>query len=59
VHFLDFYLDCFPENLEVVSYEKGERYRLDIPPLKSGTKESGAPACWLSTDGHLDEKFRR
>jgi hypothetical protein len=30
-----------------------------FPSPKSGTKESGTPIRWLSTDGHFEEEFRR
>ena len=40
VHFLDYHLDFFPENLG-----EANDFTRKFPPRKSGTKASGAPVC--------------
>jgi hypothetical protein len=49
VHFLDYHLDFFPENLGAVR---------DFT-RKSSTKASGVLVCWLIIAGHLEQTFHR
>ena len=52
IHFLESHLDFFPENLDEVCDEHGERFHQKIWLWKSGTKASGPQVCWQTIAGH-------
>jgi hypothetical protein len=54
VHFLDYHLDFFPENVGAVT-----DFTRKFPPRKINSKASGVPVCWLIIAGYLEGTFHR
>jgi hypothetical protein len=57
--FLDLHSDIFPKNLQALGDGHENDFTRILPPLKSGTKESGAPVCWLVVVALLELTFHR
>jgi hypothetical protein len=64
MHFLDFHLDFFPENLGAVSDEHGERFHQDISAMEKRYQGQWsarmlADYCWMLKRDVPDAKHRR
>ena len=64
IHFLESHLDFFPENLDEVSDENGERFHQDILAMEKryqgkSTSSMLADYCWTLKRDVPEAKYRR
>jgi len=64
IHFLDYHLDFFPDNLGAVSDEHGERFHQDISALEKryhgqSSARMLSECCWTMKRDIPDVKHRR